>query len=218
MPSKTCGAVQNEQARRIVCDYKQIYSNYEGCYALSHPILKTIILLFEILGRCLFNVWIIYFWMWITEFSTANIRLILGSNSVWGVLRRLLQLKLILTHPKFLPRRHGWNFSGSATYPLTTTSEEEEEETSSSTTMTTTTTKEALTPTLLLWYPPHQIATAPTATLANYYQSFPSLSSSSWTISSSIYAYIGLFATSLDAFLASGGSGTSGRRRRRRRM
>ena len=28
------GAVQNEQVCRIFCNYKQIYSDYEGCYAL----------------------------------------------------------------------------------------------------------------------------------------------------------------------------------------
>ena len=38
--------------------------------------------------------------MRITEFSTANLRFILGSKSGWGTLRRLSQLKLLLTHPK----------------------------------------------------------------------------------------------------------------------
>ena len=53
------------------------------------------------------------FWMWITEFSTANLRLILGSKSGWGMSRRLSQLKLLLTHPKFLSSHQDWNFPGS---------------------------------------------------------------------------------------------------------
>ena len=35
--------------------------------------------------------------MRITEFATENIRLILGFRSGWGMLRRILQLKLLLT-------------------------------------------------------------------------------------------------------------------------
>ena len=80
---------------------------------LSHPILKTLVLLIERWGRCLFNVWILYFWMWITEFSAANLRLILRSKSGWGVLRRLLQLKWLRTHPDFLPSCQCWNLPGS---------------------------------------------------------------------------------------------------------
>ena len=93
----------------------------------SHTILKALGLLFDRWGRCLFNVWIIYFWMRISDFSTANLRLILGFKSGWGMSRRLSQLKLLLTHPKFLPICHGWNFPGSALYPSTTAEEEEEE-------------------------------------------------------------------------------------------
>ena len=48
------------------------------------------------------------------DFSTANLYFILGSKSDWGVSRRLLKLKLLLTHPKFLHSCHGWNFSGSS--------------------------------------------------------------------------------------------------------
>ena len=77
-------------------------------------ILKTLGLLFERWGCCLFNVWILYFWMQITDFSTANIRLILGSKSGWGMSRRLSQQKFLLTHPDFLPSCHSWLFSGLA--------------------------------------------------------------------------------------------------------
>ena len=80
----------------------------------SHPILKTLGLLFDRWCCCLFNVKIVYFWMRITEFSTANLHLILVSKSRWGVLRRISQLKFLLTHPDFLPSRHSWNFPGSA--------------------------------------------------------------------------------------------------------
>ena len=45
--------------------------------------------------------------MRITEFSTANLLLILVSKSGWGMSMRLSQLKCILTHPDFLPSRHG---------------------------------------------------------------------------------------------------------------
>ena len=76
-------------------------------------ILKTLGLLFERWGRCLFNVWIIYFWMQITEFSTANLHLILRSKSGWFMSRRLSQLKFLLIHPKVLPIHHSWNFLGS---------------------------------------------------------------------------------------------------------
>ena len=131
--------------------------------------------------------------------------------------RRLSQLKFLLIHLEFLPRRHGLNFPGSAPYPSTTAEEEEEEETSSSMTVTATTTKEAPTPPLLLRYPPHHIATALTATRADYYQLSPSFSSSSFCmISFSLYASLGLFVAYLSAFLASGGGGSAGCRRSRR--
>ena len=78
----------------------------------SHPIFKTLWLLFERWGCCLFNTWITYFWMWITEVSFANIGLILEYNSGWGLTKRLSQLKLIRNLPNFIPIRHVWNFPG----------------------------------------------------------------------------------------------------------
>ena len=76
--------------------------SYTHCY---HPILKILELLFKRRGRCLFNVWIIYFYMRITEFATASIRLILGFKSGWWMSRRLLQLKslTLLTQMISLP-------------------------------------------------------------------------------------------------------------------
>ena len=84
----------------------------------SHLILKTLGKLFERWSRYLLNVWILYFWIRITEFFYRKSLLILRSKSCWVILTRPLKLNTFLTHPPdFLPSRHVWNFPRSAPYP-----------------------------------------------------------------------------------------------------
>ena len=73
--SSALGAVQNKEVGGMFFVIINSYSaTIKADMHCSHQILKTLGKLFERWGRGLFNVWIIYFWIWITEFSTANIR------------------------------------------------------------------------------------------------------------------------------------------------
>ena len=124
------GIVQNEQVCGIVCDYKQILSDNKTRYALIPQNINTLGLLFERWGRCLFNCLIIFLnkknnfcyrkypldpgiQVWLDMAYT-------GSNMVDIKEDLLTQISdtsypnVQISHPDFIPCRHGWNYPGLA--------------------------------------------------------------------------------------------------------